>query len=332
MRSFFDSSAAPRGTPRALLDSAARVAIAAGEAMMGSFKDPSQIVSHLKADGSPVTNVDTTASALIVKRLGKLTPDLPVITEENVAGLPSSLLHSKDRAWVVDPLDGTSEFQQGKTGFAINISLFEGLKPVLGVIYQPALAMGFCAAEGGKGAFRFDTLDGKIRSVQPLNTRLCPPDGCLTTVFRKTSGNDPVYQSLRGRLDQAGVRLPADPDTSVGIIREMRVVMGRADLCVKLGSKPGAGGGGYPWDIGAMILIVEQAGGCIRTWTGEDLEIHALDERVPSLLVFADPSMARKSTSALRTIAGPVSENTLAKGTKGTVECPPEPSRAMPFN
>jgi 3'(2'), 5'-bisphosphate nucleotidase len=325
MRSFFGPYVAA-ASPTSLLESAVRIALAAGDVMMESFIHPSDIVSRTKADGSPVTNVDEAASTLIETRLKALTPGLAVVTEENVATLPPETKSGDGLSWVVDPLDGTSEFLRGAMGFAVNIALFENRQPVLGVVYQPALALGFCAVASKNprpSAFRFDTCAGRIMSVLPLHTRSTPVNSPLSTVFRKTKGNEVVYQKLRDRLAPSDVHLPTIPDTTVGLIREMRVAMGRADLCVKLGSTPGPGGGGYPWDIGAMVPIVEQAGGTLCTWTGDRLEVGALDERVPSFLAFASPDVALRALPALRGLGTPtaVSEKPLANGTSGALEC-----------
>ncbi|HRC26013.1 MAG TPA: inositol monophosphatase family protein, partial [Alphaproteobacteria bacterium] len=295
-------------------------------AMMESFIHPSRIVSRTKADGSPVTNVDEAASTLIETRLKALTPGRAVVTEENVATLPAETKNGDGLSWVVDPLDGTSEFLRGAMGFAINIALFENREPVLGVVYQPALALGFCAVASKNprpSAFRFDTCAGRIMSVAPLHTTSTPVDSTLATVFRKAKANEVAYRDLRDRLASRDVHLPAIPDTPTGLIREMRVAMGRADLCVKLGSTPGPGGGGYPWDIGAMIPIVQQAGGTLCTWTGDRLVVGALDERVPSFLAFASPNVALRALPALRGVSLPAtaSDKPLANRPSGALEC-----------
>ena len=74
-----------------------------------------------KSDHSPVTEADLIAEALIVEGLRAVTPDIPVIAEEEVAA-GTAPAHA-ERFWLVDPLDGTREFAAGRDNFAVNIGL-----------------------------------------------------------------------------------------------------------------------------------------------------------------------------------------------------------------
>ena len=92
----------------------------------------------LKADHSPVTDADIASHNIIIKGLKKMTPDIPILSEE------SPELDIKNRIdwkifWLVDPLDGTKEFINRKSEYTINIALIQNNKPVWGVVYAPAL-------------------------------------------------------------------------------------------------------------------------------------------------------------------------------------------------
>jgi 3'(2'), 5'-bisphosphate nucleotidase len=89
-----------------------------------------------KADHSPLTLADQASNDLIVARLKALTPDIPVMSEEE---LHVSYEERKNREyfWCVDPLDGTKEFINRNGEFTVNIALIHNRIPVLGIIYIP---------------------------------------------------------------------------------------------------------------------------------------------------------------------------------------------------
>src|SRR5450631_1691915 len=89
-----------------------------------------------KADGSPVTAADLEADELIRACLKRNLPHLPVITDQHYAASPSI---KAERFILVDPLDGTKEFIQGKSEFTVNIALIDCGSPVAGAIRAPAL-------------------------------------------------------------------------------------------------------------------------------------------------------------------------------------------------
>jgi 3'(2'), 5'-bisphosphate nucleotidase len=104
-----------------------------------------------KADGSPVTEADQIAEAMIIERLRELTPDIPIIAEESYAALDGrhSLGAGAERQlrvpdvsggqfWLVDALDGTREFIARGRDFTVNIGLIVDNLPYLGVIHWPA--------------------------------------------------------------------------------------------------------------------------------------------------------------------------------------------------
>src|ERR1700681_1902515 len=94
-----------------------------------------------KADKSPVTDADHAAEAIIVAGLRTLTPDTPVVAEEEMAAgrIPViGAIESGGPFWLVDPLDGTKEFIKRNGEFTVNIALIEGGRPTLGIVLAPA--------------------------------------------------------------------------------------------------------------------------------------------------------------------------------------------------
>ncbi len=99
-----------------------------------------------KQDDSPVTAADIAAHTVILEGLRTLTPDIPVLSEEDPPAW--EVRQHWQRYWLVDPLDGTKEFIKRNGEFTVNIALIEQGKPVLGVVYAPVLKVMYYAAEG----------------------------------------------------------------------------------------------------------------------------------------------------------------------------------------
>lgn len=123
-----------------------------------------------KADGSPVTVADTLSEELIRSHLFKHAPSIPLIGEESVAATTQA---PQGRFWLVDPLDGTKAYLRGEDEFTVNIALIEERRPVLGVVYAPAMGRAFAAAEG-VGAFQGAT---PLAAKTPIKVRPPPKDG-----------------------------------------------------------------------------------------------------------------------------------------------------------
>ena len=125
------------------------VAVEAGEAIMKVYSR--EFTVEMKEDKSPLTEADREAHHIIAEALAKLTPEIPVLSEEGRA-MAYEERKGWETLWVVDPLDGTKEFIKKNGEFTVNIALVERGVPVLGVVYAPALER--CYFADGNGAFR----------------------------------------------------------------------------------------------------------------------------------------------------------------------------------
>ena len=117
---------------KSLIAEMRRAALDAGKVILDIYERG--FATERKADGSPVTEADKQAEALILERLAVAAPDIPVVSEENAA---SHSLAPPERFFLVDPLDGTKEFVSRNGEFTVNIALIEQGVPVLGVVYAP---------------------------------------------------------------------------------------------------------------------------------------------------------------------------------------------------
>ncbi len=112
-----------------------KTARAAGKRILAHRDDATENTSR-KDDGSPVTAADHDSQRVIVESLSLLTPDIPVVAEEQ-GGRPP--LDSGTPFWLVDPLDGTRNYVANGNEFTVNIALLAEGAPVVGIIYAPAL-------------------------------------------------------------------------------------------------------------------------------------------------------------------------------------------------
>ncbi len=109
--------------------------------------------SKHKADGSLVTAADIAVQARVAAGLDRLYPGVPVLGEEMSGEDQRRLLGEAGRSvWVLDPLDGTSNYACGFPGFSISLALMEGGRVVMGAVLDPIRDECFCAAAGA-GAF-----------------------------------------------------------------------------------------------------------------------------------------------------------------------------------
>jgi 3'(2'), 5'-bisphosphate nucleotidase len=105
-----------------------------------------------KEDRTPVTDADYAAEAEILPALGELTPAVPVLSEE-AAAAGDTPRFDKEPIWVVDPLDGTRDFVEGGTEFAVCIGLVVDRRPLFGLIHGPAMGLTYWTA-GATSAMR----------------------------------------------------------------------------------------------------------------------------------------------------------------------------------
>ena len=125
---------------------------AAQRSMLPRFRALAEHEVEMKGADDPVTIVDREVEAFLTEALSKLAPGVAVVGEEAVHADKSVLDHLSGQCWIIDPLDGTANFAEGKEPFGIIIALVEAGETVAGWLYDP-LAERMCHAVRGGGAF-----------------------------------------------------------------------------------------------------------------------------------------------------------------------------------
>ncbi|MBN8874551.1 MAG: 3'(2'),5'-bisphosphate nucleotidase CysQ [Rhodospirillales bacterium] len=230
-----------------LLALAAELAQQAGAAILGIRARGFDV--QRKEDRSVVTEADHAAEAIIVAGLRAAEPDIPVIAEEEVAG--GRITAVAPVFWLVDPLDGTREFAAGNDEFAVNIGLVRNGEPVLGVVGIPAAGELFGGIIG-QGAWK-RTEDGEV----PVHARVVPPEGLTVLASRHHGDSSQLTAFLGGRRVARMVNYGSS-------VKFCRLAEGLADLYPRFGRT-------MEWDTCAPQVVLEAAGGSVRTMQGARL-------------------------------------------------------------
>jgi 3'(2'), 5'-bisphosphate nucleotidase len=223
-----------------LLEPVVRIAEQAGAKILEVYRSDFA-VTH-KDDDSPLTQADLAAHRHIVDALQKLTPELPVLSEE-AADIPFATRSRWSRYWLVDPLDGTKEFVKRNGEFTVNIALIDRGAPQLGVVHAPVLETTYAGAAGA-GAFR--ERNGRREMIR---TRRTPERPSLV-----------VTKSHRdAALDEFLSRVPPHEAISRGSsLKFCLIAEGSADFYPRTGPTS-------EWDTAAGQCVAEQAGAEVLT-------------------------------------------------------------------
>ena len=225
-----------------------------------------------KADGSPVTDADLAVDALLHDRLTGARPDYGWLSEETTDDLARL---NAWRTFVVDPIDGTTAYVEGKPWFAVSIAVVEAGRPIAGVVFAPELDQLF-AAQAGAGA----TLNGA-----------------------------PICPSTAASLQ--GARFLGSPTWTGGVawdeitisrcnaiaLRMALVACGESDAAVSPTPK-------NEWDIAAGAILCHEAGAVATDAQGRPLRFNTPTAKAPGLVACA-PGLKALILPKLAAIAPP---------------------------
>lgn len=169
----------------ALLEQVKMIAFEAGEHLKAFYAQ--NVAVKIKADCTPVTEADLFISQFLTEKLTALTPNIPILSEEN-CNIPLSERSNWREFWIIDPLDGTQQFIDRTDQFSIIIGLVQENRPVMGIIHAPILGKSYFALKG-KGAFLQE--NGQITPLasgqfSPKNYRLRITKGDSDPTDRKS--------------------------------------------------------------------------------------------------------------------------------------------------
>jgi myo-inositol-1(or 4)-monophosphatase len=227
---------------------AERAAREAGSLVMGMFRGKFDV--HEKSKNNPVTTADLEANRRIREIIQGQFPADGWLSEEDK---DTSHRLGVSRIWVIDPIDGTKEFIEGVSEFAISIGFVVDGRPKVAVVYNPAEDR-FYKAEAGHGAY----LNDQPIRVTPQNDI----DGALLLVSR------------------------SEPRRKFQIFVDRCKIQPVGSIAFRLAKVGGGDGDGtltfrsiHEWDICAGVLIVEEAGGTVVDGSGKTVMFNRPDAR-----------------------------------------------------
>lgn len=226
-------------------DVAVRLARQAGDLIMQYYQTGLD-VDHKTGD-EPVTEADRAADELISAGLRAAFPDDGLLTEESEDDL-SRL--EKERVWIVDPLDGTTEFVTETGEFSVQIALTIQGKPALGVVYQPTLDLLFYAIQG-RGAYQVHR--DQVTRLR-VSSQSDPAKMCLVA---SRSHYSVFVEEARQAFGIQAVKRMGSVGLKVGL-----VARGGCDLYLATNIAK-------EWDICAPHALMLEAGGVLTNLCGE---------------------------------------------------------------
>jgi len=220
----------------------------AGRSLARDFGEVEQLQVSIKGPANFVSAADHKAEDVIYHELSKARPGYSFLMEERgkVAGADAT------HCWIVDPLDGTTNFLHGLPLFAISIGLEREGQLVAGLVYDP-ISDDLFTAEKGKGAFLNDR---RLR----VAARRSLADALVTTGIPHL-GRDGHPDFLR-ELETVSKEVAGVRRTGSAALDLAWTAAGRFDAYWERGIKP--------WDLAAGILLVREAGGVVTDLSGGD--------------------------------------------------------------
>jgi 3'(2'), 5'-bisphosphate nucleotidase len=231
--------------PSPLLTAMIEAALAAGEEIERLYIEG--CAAEQKLDGSPVTIADRHAELIILERLDRDFPGVPVLAEEEACA--GRIPELGTRFFCVDPLDGTKGFVARTGEFTVNIALVEEGSPVAGVIYAPDPRLLYYG-ERGEGAFR----RGHGGEAEPIRARSRPKSGLTGVGSRNHAAPGTAERNAR-----LGI---SDYLPSGSSLKFCRLAEGAADIYPRYGRT-------MEWDTAAGQAILEAAGGRVMALEGD---------------------------------------------------------------
>jgi 3'(2'), 5'-bisphosphate nucleotidase len=233
------------------LDVAIKAAKEAGDAILEIYQGDYKTTT--KTDDSPITDADLKSNEIIKEIL--LQTDHIILSEEDEDD--QSRL-SKEFVWIVDPLDGTSDFIDKTGEFTVMIALIQNKKPILGVIAWPTENTLF-VAQKGSGAFRYSNDEWKKISV----TKVTDISKCRIVGSR---------HHLSDREKSFIKKLGIEDFTSIGSsLKVGKISSGEAEAYITTTNKM------KEWDSAASYCIISEAGGKMTDMLGNDITYNNKD-------------------------------------------------------
>jgi 3'(2'), 5'-bisphosphate nucleotidase len=216
---------------------------------------------EIKDDNTPVTNGDIEVNKILTKRITEITPNILIVSEENSA-------HKNDKNlnnfWLIDPIDGTNDYINNRDEFTLNAALIINKKPVIGIITAPAKKRIFYSYAMSNS---YELVDNK--EIELINKKKDSDE--IKAVSYSNELKSEILKIHQKYKITAYQKMKSSLKFCV-------VATGEFDLYV---AEPRA----CEWDIAAGHAIVEQAGGEVTDFVGDEILYGKVNFKNPSLVL-----------------------------------------------
>jgi len=232
----------------------------AGDIALNYRKEGLKITN--KEDNTPVTNADIEVNNILTKNIKKLTPEIPIISEETTK---NKNLKNLATFWLIDPIDGTYDYINNRDEFTLNAALIVNKKPALGIINAPAKKRLFFTLGSDSREIRDDKTFIKLNCIKKTKQN----------EIKAVTYSEVLKPSIAELHKKYGVTHYKKMKSS---LKFCVIAAGEFDLYV---SEPRAS----EWDIAAGHAILKNAGGIITDYNGDEIIYGKKDFKNPSLIL-----------------------------------------------
>ena len=258
----------------------------AGEAVR-EFYESASAGAYEKLDGSPVTDADLAADAIIREVLARRFPDDPILTEEGVDDVRRL---TSSRCWIADPVDGTEQFILRTGEFDVLVALVLNGRPVAAAGFQPSTGVLVSASEGGGAWVRQGQEEARRVVFEPATERL----RLATSKWFGAPENAGIVRAISASLG-AG----EEPPTVTGLSPRMFLPPRTLDLMI--GVRPhGRQDMASEWDFAVADLVFHEAGGMVTDLAGQRFRYNKPEPRnIGGLIAAVDPEAHARVVEAI---------------------------------
>ena len=230
------------------------ISIDAGEVILNYYNENVDVI--YKDDESPLTKADLASHKIITDSIKKITPDIPILSEEEF--IDWKIRKKWKKYWLIDPLDGTKEFIKKNDEFTVNIALIENNRPILGVIYTPALNELFYSIKNF-GSYKILTKKKLNTLKEAKRISINKKKSNKIKIVGSRSHSNPILDKWVNKNFNEFNILQKGSSLKFCLIAE-----GSADIYPRFGPTS-------EWDIAAGHIILEEAGGKLKSIDNKEI-------------------------------------------------------------
>ena len=230
------------------------ISVDAGEVILNYYNENVDVI--YKDDESPLTKADLASHKIITDSIKKITPDIPILSEEEF--IDWKIRKKWKKYWLIDPLDGTKEFIKKNDEFTVNIALIENNRPILGVIYTPALNELFYSIKNC-GSYKILTKKKLNTLKEAKRISINKKKSNKIKIVGSRSHSNPILDKWVNKNFNEFDILQKGSSLKFCLIAE-----GSADIYPRFGPTS-------EWDIAAGHIILEEAGGKLKSIDNKEI-------------------------------------------------------------